>query len=495
MIKEIKNVWWDYFSVLSSQVIAIPISIIYISLITRSLGPEKWGIVVLFMSIVQFLFNWGINWTSSSIVRFGKEEFMKEGHLRKTFGARLLIILNLIIFFSPLLFFYKDKIISYIGIPKESFYLVILMFFFYTLSDFLMWILKATGRMRQFAMSSVFRQLTLIIFIAVYLLIPISLSIQTVINFEITSYLVTTIFCILFLKLNYLFPLKINIKQVKDILTYSWPLIFIFILGYASDWMDVYFIKYFLSSHHVGIYQAAYRMMFYINTPLMAIAILAFPVLMTIKTQGHNDLISIYIKDLTPQVSLLWNIIMSILILMSGFIIKLIFGNAFILATTPLIILLLGVGFQVLAVMYTSIFLIFDWLKHTLWIAIIMCIVNFVGDLILIPKIGIIGAAIATALSYALSSALYLYVANKLISLKAYKTLLYPVLPILSFLFYFGIKEISLRICFISILILIFIIMAKRTKIFNAADLALLEKIEMPSSLRRAINQIYLTLS
>ncbi len=495
MIKEIKSAWWDYFSILGSQAIALPLSLIYISLIARLFGPEKWGIVTLFMGIVQLLFASGISWTSGSIIRFGKEEFIKQGHLRKTVSARVFIFVICSVILFSVSFALRKTITGYIGLPERDFGLIFAMVVVYAAADHLTWTLKAAGGMKRFAMSSAIRQFALIVFILTLFILPIARSVYTIINFEIFSYLAVIIFSLFSLKFSYYFPLELDFARVKDILVYSWPSAFIFLLGYASSWMHIYFINYFLAPYYVGMYQVAYRLMEYISTPLMAVTFLGFPLLMSVKAQGRQDLILLYIKRITPQVALFWGIVISAIMVVSNFIIGLLFGNVFAEAAMPFLILLLGLGFQVLSTMYTSIFAIFDWLVYNLVIMLIMCIINFFGDFMLIPVLGIKGAAVATSVSYAVAAVLYLFIANKLMSLRANSALSYPVLPVLSFLACLTVRQVYLRALIVAGLILMFIFISKQKKAFAQNDTAFLEKIEMPHFLKGWIRRVYLFLS
>lgn len=494
-MKEIRGVWWDYLSIFGSQVLSVPLSLIYISFLTRHLGPSGWGTVVIFMSIVQFIFSWGINWGSNAIIRFGKEEFIRDGHLRKTFSVRLVFIFIALALSSLLLGLFKNEIIHYSGLPLSMFSIIIVMLFVYTLADLLSWILKAVGMMKHFAASSLVRQLSLVIFISLFLFLPFTLSAQVAVIMEIMSYLIVAVFCMFFLKFEYFFPFEIDILYLKKVFVYSWPLILIFLFGYFSDWMDVYFIKHYLSLRYVGIYQAAYRLMLYINAPLMVLVTLVFPVLMAVKTNNRNDVIVLYMKKIIPQVSLSWSIIVSVMIVASSFMIRLIFGSEFNEAVVPLMTLLLGVGFQVLAVMYASIFSVFDRLHYSTLITVIMCVINFMGDFILIPKIGITGAAVSTAVSYVVSSILYMVVANRIMSVSAHKAVYYPILVVVSFMFCLAIKSSVLRLLFLSASFVVLLSVVKSFKFFNIEETVFMEKIDIPQFFKKIIRWVYLKLS
>ncbi len=495
MVKEARNIWWDYISVLGSKVMSFPLSLIYISLVTRNLGPERWGIVMLFTSVYQLLFSLGINWTSSAVVRFGKEEFVKEGHLRKTVAARFAIIAIMLSLFLFLIFLFRKTLTGYIGIPLQTFWLISLMLLAYSFNDFLAWILKAIGLMKQFAVFLVLRHSFLIVSIIIFLIADISLSVQRIISLEIVSYLLISVFCIFFLKFKYFFPIEKDLVQLKKMLIYSWPLSISFLFGYASNWMDVFFVKYFFSTYRVGIYQAAYRMMVYISAPLTTICVLAFPLLVSTRARKRNDIAGVYVKSLTPQFSFFWNIIVSSLIVVSGYLIRIGFGSLFVEAIFPFSLLLLAVGFQGVSTMYSSVFCAFDWLRYHTIIIVTCTLLKFIGNLFLVPRFGILGAAISTSLAYSLGAIFYLIVANNLMAIKTYKALIYPFITALFLLFFSIIGNLFLKILLGIFALFSFVFLAKYTKTFSADNIHLLEKIEMPDFLRKGMSKVYLLLS
>jgi len=494
-MKEIKNAWWDYFSILGSQAVALPLSIVYISLVARIFGPEKWGTVALFLGVMQLLFCSGIGWTSGAIVRFGKDEFIKRGNLRLTSGSRILISAICFIFVSLAALVFRRQLTGYIGLPRNAFWLILTMLVIYSLSDHLTWMLKATGRMKHFAVSSAIRQAGLVIFILTAILIPVKKTAFVIINFEIYSYLAVIVFCLVSLRIKFFLPIEANAKMLSAILAYCWPSFLIFLLGYASNWMDYYFIRHFLDSASVGVYQAAYRLTQYIITPLMGITFLSFPLLMSLRVKGRQDLVRLYLVRLTPQVAFFWSSIVSLIIACGYLIIRAVFGESFNAASVPFVILLAGIGFQVLSIMYTSIFAVFDWLAYNSLILLIMCLINFFGDLLLIPRMGISGAAVAASISYAVSSVLYLTVANNLISLKARAALFYPLAGVLALAVVFSTGSTIIRIPAILAIIFVFALLTKKNRVFSVSDTVMLKKISMPVFLRSFLTRVYQLLS
>lgn len=495
MVSEIKNVWNDFVGLLCSQVLSLPLAVFYISMIARNLGPQQWGALTLAMAACQLLYAAFISWTASSIVRFGKEELLQKGNLRNTVNARMSIMITTFIFALFLLLINKEKIIVITGLPEKTLFSLLIMFIAYSISDHYSWILKACGRMKHFALSTLVRQGTLFFILIIYFISSFKLSVNRVILMEILAYVSVIIFSSFFIKFKSIYPCVTSREYIRSILKYSYPMIAVFLLGYAVNWMDVFFIKHYLSITHVGVYQTAYRLLEYIRTPLYGIPIIAFPALMAVKSRGKSDIIKFYVQKIIPQLASLWLCLIIIAIGISREIIFGIFGKPYFDAAWPFAILLSGLAFQIIALMYTSIFAVSDLLYINTIAILIGCIINALGDILLIPYLGINGAAIATsisclaiALTYIISGTVTLGIKNSIRSLPFMVTIitLSVLSSRLSFIARVASEGALLSLCFYSI---------KRSNIFNGGDLADMEKIAMPLIIRRGIKYLYVCLA
>ena len=100
----------------------------------------------------------------------------------------------------------------------------------------------------------------------------------------------------------------------------------------------------------------------------------------------------------------------------AGFVIHGLFGNDFLLAVPAFKVLMVGLFFTYLIVIFNCILISMDKLKPILYLAGIGLIANVISNLLLIPKFGYLGAAISTASSEILVFAvtmLYLDKVNK----------------------------------------------------------------------------------
>ena len=495
-MQEVKTAWWDYFSITILQFLGIPLSILSVSVTTRLINPDEYGVRALFFSVIGLLFLFGINWTSSSVIRFGKEEFVKEGHLRKTFGSRLLIA-TLCYFLSIIIaFLFRAQIMKYIGLVLSDFWLVIVALLSQFTLNFTGYILKTINQIKLQAFLSFLSRIVGISLLILIILHVFEANAKSLIIIAIISNTVLFLMQLRYIKLIYLFPLRVSKQHMKKIVQYSWALIFAFSTGYIVDWVDIVVIRYYLSLESVGIYGIAYNFMLYFSGLLSGVTIVTFPLLSASRFKlGEEVIIQKYIKRFTPQVVFAWVLLVCMMMLFSRIVFSAVVGQSYQNAVYPFMILISGIGFQAIAVMYTSIYSSFDLIKYSSGLNVLMGIVNLAGDLLLVPRIGINGAAITTAFAYIFTSYLYLIVANKLLKITEQKALFYPIGAVLSLLICYNSDSLAINSLGVAIIVTGMIFWARATKLFSFEDLSMFSNIDMPIIVRKSIEKVYLVLS
>ena len=155
----VKSSFWDYSSLVSSKFASFPLQILTVSIATRILGTEGYGTLALFLLISQLVFLFGVNWTSASVMRYGREEYVKEHKINKIFWGRNLIVLpSLIILFGGLILF-KNRILNYIGMPQSGMWFLFLYIAGITLLNYVQYIQQAVGQLRLYALSNIAEKL------------------------------------------------------------------------------------------------------------------------------------------------------------------------------------------------------------------------------------------------------------------------------------------------------------------------------------------------
>jgi O-antigen/teichoic acid export membrane protein len=168
------------------------------------------------------------------------------------------------------------------------------------------------------------------------------------------------------------------------------------ILQFFNNRLDVFIVNFFLGPAAVGIYAVSYGIAELIWNFPNAINFVLFPRIASERGQSKNNL--------TGQILILSVILTSIgaiiLALIGQFLISLLYGNAFQEAYYPLLALLPGVILLGAAKVLTAEILGRGYPQYNSIISGLGLAVTIAGDLIMIPRFGVMGAAVSSSLSY-----------------------------------------------------------------------------------------------
>lgn len=489
----------NYFSIVIAQVISVPLSLLCLSLITKMLGPLNYGRYALFLASFQFFYAVFINWIRNATIRFGSEEFTKGSKLNKVFSAQSFILSCAIGLSLTLLFILRKKIAIFTGLTPQAYLYIAVFLILYSVFDFICQMLQASHQIGRYALSLVIRQCVILGLVVLVFVFKAGLGPLSLIGMETFSYLAVLLFALYpFLRVGYFSPIVLNKRMLSDSVMYSLPVMLIFVLGYFSLWADTLLLRFFLNFEAVGRYEAANRLVQYISSLVMPISVIAFPMAVSIKTKGRDDLILKYAQRVIPQLSFFWGVFITLLMLISSLLFKVIFGSQYTGSVLIFQVLLVGISFQFLCVMYTALLQSYDFNKALLFIVSLTAALNLSGDLLLIPRIGIIGAAYAKSLSLMLSGLLYMFLSIKLVKIKgdAYKNSIFflavPVLLLVTFL----ISDIPLlRVISAILCVGASYVYVKKKYVFVKEDVLFLQQLRMPQYLKFHFVKIYNSLS
>jgi O-antigen/teichoic acid export membrane protein len=190
----------------------------------------------------------------------------------------------------------------------------------------------------------------------------------------------------------------------KEVLSYSLPLFMAGVTWKIFSWGDSFVIGYFKTASDVGIYNAAVPIAMLLTISSQMFMQLFFPLITKVYFKGDKETV----KQVSQQVGK-WifaiNIPLAILLFMfPERFIELLFGKDFISAGNAL--KYLAIGFFMLSFFDISSKLISmkGKTKVILFDVLIMALFNVTLNIILIPKYGINGAAVATSISFVILS-------------------------------------------------------------------------------------------
>lgn len=214
-----------------------------------------------------------------------------------------------------------------------------------------------------------------------------------------------------FYYLRKMFKFRIVAAIDKEIMIFSYPLLFTNVLILIKDWLSTLLIGYFIGVESVGVYSVAVLTARLLTIIPAALTSLFLPVI-TEKYADNKNIRDEYYT--TTKWVFAGNLFLALMmIFLSKHIIILSFGHSYYPAAIPLIIL--SVGYFIENTFLTSKFILY-MLKRTK-LVFMMLFLTSIGNVVLgvtlIPKYGINGAAIATALSMAALGFLYLIYSHK----------------------------------------------------------------------------------
>ncbi|NWF88260.1 MAG: flippase [Ignavibacteriaceae bacterium] len=202
---------------------------------------------------------------------------------------------------------------------------------------------------------------------------------------------------------NKILKWKYNHLIAKQFLNDSWPLILSGLAVSTFAKIDQVLLKFLVNEEGVGFYSAAVRIVEAWYFIPMAITTSIFPAILNAKQTNEAE----YQRRLKKLYDLMAAIsigIALIITLLSGFIIHLFYGEKFV-SSTPVLTIYIWSGIATFLGVASNQFLIAENLtKLSLYRSVFGMIANILLNFLLIPIYGINGAALATLISYFIST-------------------------------------------------------------------------------------------
>ena len=395
-------------------------------LLARNLTIEDFGLfyaVFAFLSLIGFFKSLGLE---SSLIKFipefkyrNKNDFIKSSIIY-VFLVQLvtnLIIITIIYLLSNYLsinFFRNEQSSSILKILAIAFFVdsfvVMLKFSF-----------QGFQKMMYFAGVDLLRMLLLVIIIYIGLKLNYGLS-SAIFAYTVTPIILLFIFMILLLR--NVFPEFKKVKPIFDINLFKQLSKYgMFTLagafgGIIFGYTDTIVLTYFTGLKNVGLYSVALptaNLLVYFNRAIVGVL---FPLTSELWAKNQKILLGAGMEIVYKYLMVTILPAAFVMVSFANIIISVFFGEQYIAADATLKILSFGMIFANLYGINSGFFLGIGKPQINTIILFSGAIFNFLLNLILVPLIGIVGAAIATAISYILMMVFGLIKIKKLVKIK-----------------------------------------------------------------------------
>ena len=469
----------------SSKVLMQFIHLFTLALITRELGPSLYGKMSVFLMVTQFVYLMTCSWTAVGYTRFATVRGGEGRPLSDVFWCRSLIVLILVFSVGLFAFFARSRILEYMGLPRP----ILLVAFFHLLS------LVMTDYSRQMAqVTTQFKKLSAIQVIEKALILALVLIWGKDLIHILWIFIVSPLICRLWLGISLggslYMPFRLSASLCVKLTRFSYPFLLTSIGGFIFGWIDIAVIKHFAPLERVGIYSLAYSGLGTTEAVMLFMTTVLTPIFISLAHQNRGDLINRFTKRIFPQLAYLWGFMGLLLAPACLWLVPLIFGDAFSESARILVVLLLCFYFGVLNALCVPIFVGYDLVRKMVAINFGASMINLILDFALVPKMGIMGAAVATLCSYGSISVPYCLLVSRRFDLDSAKlALFFGMIGIQAALLMFfngGLARIAVGL----LVVFVYLLAGKHLAVFRAEDEATYAALNMPATARRVISYI-----
>lgn len=396
------------------------LSFLLIPVYTFFYAPSELGMLNIVLSLWLFISVFYVFGMESSFIKYFTEEKTKEGKT-KIYSTTISSLIITSVIFSLAIYLLSGNISDIIKFehPEKGQYLVKLLsalLFFDTISRFPLLLLRAELNPKKYITLSTISLIINLIMNVIFIVVM-KLGVESVIYAYIVSFLFSFVYGI-FVTREYI-GIKINFETAKRLTAFGSNFIFIGLFILIIDVSDRFFLKYFFDESVVGIYSTNYRLASAMGLIISAFKFSFTPYFLNIADNPDNKRLVSSIFTNYVFAGLLFFLVFAFLIpplatfnageftilderYRSGLII--------------LPVILLSYFFSGLFTTFNAAPFFKSKTGYMLLVSLEGVIVNTILNIILIPALGMTGAAFATLISY-----LLMYVHIYFISQKVYR--------------------------------------------------------------------------
>ena len=188
------------------------------------------------------------------------------------------------------------------------------------------------------------------------------------------------------------------VPEFSTLLRFSVPVLGMNILGFLMMWTDILMLGYFLTTRHVGIYNAAAKSAILIAGILVSFNAIFAPMISDLYNRGEMDKLERLLKTVTKWIFTASFAVFLLMVILSKQI-MLLFGSEFLLGLPCFLILAFSQMINCAAGPVGSVLVMSGKQDIVLVDTAISSGLNIILNYILIEKYGIVGAALATGFS------------------------------------------------------------------------------------------------
>ncbi|MFA7710364.1 MAG: flippase [Candidatus Neomarinimicrobiota bacterium] len=379
------------------------------AIIARILGPEgngQYAVAMLLPTILSTFLNLGVS--PGNVYFVGRHSITPRVAVRTSVRMWVIITLAGVLIGAISVIFFGNRLFP--GVPALLLWLALLAFPLVLLQSFLSSLFQAVQDFRRYNLAILISPAITLLLVSLFIIFR-SGGVATVVLIYLVAHSVNLIItCILLRPILATEPdhTESTTGYARQLINYGFKAHLSNILSFVTSRLDVYLVNLLINPAATGIYVIAISMSEQIWLLSTAVSTVILPRLSELHVDEQAR------RQLTPFIArwvLIISIIMAILLaLLAVPFIRLFFGAAYLGAVTPLLFLLPGIILGSLSRVLANDIAARGRPELNMYTALIVIIVNIICNLLLIPAMGIAGAALATTIAYSLTTVFRIFI-------------------------------------------------------------------------------------
>lgn len=430
----IRRLAGEYAALFVGRLGAAVFGVVSLTLLARMLGTGGYGQVTLIVMLGTVISALLLSWPNAAVVKYGREEMETRGMIQEAFWSRGLVFVASASVVGVIVLVFRTELSAYVGLGERTVSGCVWAFAV-ALALYELSVVALQGADRVAVSGAVHffaKGLLAALLVVAWIVWEAGLDPATVVVFQVAALLVVGIGALFTIRARLGGP-RTTAAAVSRTVGYTWAIVIGSAGGVIVRWVDVTVINHCLDIQAVGAYAVAYQIATFIGMTTASITSVVFPAVVSYKSKGQVDRVHTFIDAIIPQAMLVWNLGLAVLCVAVQVALPLFLGSEYLVSVWPLQLLLVGLGYNAIGRFYTGVTNAFGLLNHVALLSLGVGVINLVGDIILVPRIGIQGAAISTLLAFAITHQSYIFLINRSRELSSsrrrYLVNLFPLAP------------------------------------------------------------------
>jgi len=380
--------------------------------VAKFFSAELFGSYSLAKMIVFFFTTLLIASAQTPFVVFANQERAETGKINKSFSVQCLVLFTSVLLFIVLSLLFSKQILAFAKISYADLFFLILAFFGLVTKSFLCNLFLALGlRLRNALAELVFGGSACLLVFLIYFVGR--LTLKSVFLIYLVSGLVTLLLLIRGIGWGQLCPFVFSVQHAKKMLDFTKWLVLGSIAVYFINWGDNLVLRLYRPMNDIGMYNLAYQVFKGLITLTGVLATYFLPFIS--EHAGNPKKLRDYLHRKRLRILIPGAVAIASLFFLLPVALRVIYGNTYEDSIVVIQILLLGLVLALYNTLYKPVLHALKKYRFLQALNINQVLLNLALDFLLVPRMGIAGAAVATSLSYLFRSAvLELYFRTKL---------------------------------------------------------------------------------